>query len=91
MRHCRKPLLTAGSACSTTRCCQACAVADPNDHVLRLADVGGRLSDLGKVEQATNIFREAEAIAAKLPMSGTSAWARGRLAEKLATVDLQAG
>jgi beta-lactamase regulating signal transducer with metallopeptidase domain len=66
------------------------AVVDPNDHVLRLADIGGRLSDLGKVEQATNVFREAEAIAAKLPVAGTSAWARGRLAEELATVDLQA-
>ena len=32
------------------------AVVDPSERVLRLADIGGRLSDLGKVEQATNSF-----------------------------------
>ena len=66
------------------------AVVDPSERVLRLADIGGRLSDLGKVEQATNLLREAEAIAIKLPFVGASAWARGRLAEELATVDLSA-
>ncbi len=64
------------------------AVADPSQRVLRLADIGGRMSDIGMIEQATNLFREAEVIALELPTTGTSAWARGRLAEELAPIDL---
>ena len=62
------------------------AVVDPGDRVLRLADIGGRLFDLGQTEEATNIVQEARATAVKLP----NAWARGRLAEELAQVDLPA-
>ena len=68
------------------------AVVDHNDHVLRLADIGGRLSGLGKVEQATNVLREAEGNGRRSsrwparPVPGL----RGRLAEELATIDLQA-
>ena len=78
---------TAGSNCSMSRWSPV-GRRRSHDHVLRLADIGGRLSDLGKIEQATNLFREAEAIAVKLPTTGTSAWARGRLAEELAQIDL---
>ncbi len=60
------------------------AVVEPGDRVLRLADIGGRLFDMGQTEQATNIVLEARATATKL----TNAWARGRLAEELAQVDL---
>ena len=62
------------------------AVADPATRVLRLADIGGRLFDLGQTEKATNLVQEARTIAVKLP----NAWARGRLAEELAQVDLPA-
>ncbi len=66
------------------------AVADPESRVLRLADIGGRLFDLGKTAEATNLVREAQATAVKLRTEGTAAWARGRLAEELAQVDLPA-
>jgi len=57
------------------------AVVDAESRVLRLADIGGRLFDLGRTAEATNLVREAQAIAA---------WARGRLAEELAQADLPA-
>jgi beta-lactamase regulating signal transducer with metallopeptidase domain len=66
------------------------AVADAESRVLRLADIGGRLFDLGKTAEATNLVREAQEIAVKLRAAGMSAWARGRLAEELAQVDLPA-
>jgi beta-lactamase regulating signal transducer with metallopeptidase domain len=66
------------------------AVVDPEDRVLRLADIGGRLFDLGQTEEATKIVQEARVIASKLGAEGRSAWARGRLAEELAQVDLPA-
>jgi len=66
------------------------AVVDPEARVLRLADIGGRLFDLGKTEEATNLVREGQETAVKLRAMGTSAWARGRLAEELAQVDLPA-
>jgi hypothetical protein len=66
------------------------AVADPTWRALRLADIGERLFDLGRTEVATRILREGAAIAAKLPRTGTSAWARGKLAEELAPIDLPA-
>ena len=52
------------------------AVIDPASRVLRLADIGERLLDLGRTEQATQVLREGQAIAVKLPTTGTSAWAR---------------
>jgi hypothetical protein len=66
------------------------AVTDPAERVLRLADIGERLFDLGKHEEATWLLREAQAVAAKLPTSGMSAWARGKLAEELAPIDIPA-
>ena len=66
------------------------AVIDPSDRVLRLADIGERLLDLGRSEQATKVLREAQAIAVKLPTTGMSAWARGKMAGELAPIDLPA-
>ncbi len=66
------------------------AVTDPAERVLRLADIGERLFDLGKTEEAAKVLREGQTIAAKLPTSGTSAWARGKLAEELAPIDIPA-
>jgi beta-lactamase regulating signal transducer with metallopeptidase domain/protocatechuate 3,4-dioxygenase beta subunit len=66
------------------------AVVDEATRVLRLADIGGRLFDIGQTEQATKLVREAQAIAVKLGTTGTSAWARGRLAEELVQVDIPA-
>jgi beta-lactamase regulating signal transducer with metallopeptidase domain len=66
------------------------AVTDAESRVLRLADIGGRLFDLGKTAEATNLVREAQTTAVKLRADGTAAWARGRLAEELAQVDLPA-
>ena len=34
------------------------AVVDPENRVLRLADIGGRLFDLGQTEEATNVVQE---------------------------------
>jgi beta-lactamase regulating signal transducer with metallopeptidase domain len=62
------------------------AVVDPGARVLRLADIGGRLFDMGQTEQATKVVQEALPIAVNL----TNAWPRGRLAEELAQVDLPA-
>ncbi len=66
------------------------AVKDPADRVLRLADIGEKILDLGQVERATKVLREGQAIAVKLPMTGTSAWARGKMAEELAPIDVSA-
>jgi hypothetical protein len=49
-----------------------------------LADIGGRLFDLGQTEEATNVVQEARPIAITL----ANAWPRGRLAEELAQVDM---
>jgi tetratricopeptide (TPR) repeat protein len=62
------------------------AVVEPGARVLRLADIGGRLFDLGQSDEATNVVQEALPTAIKL----TNSWARGRLAEELAQVDLPA-
>jgi hypothetical protein len=64
-------------------------VVDPADRVLRLADIGGRLFDLGQAEEATKIVQEARH-RHQARHDGTSAWARGRLAEELAQVNLPA-
>ncbi len=66
------------------------AVADPAERVLRLADIGERFFDLGQTEEATRLFRDGQAIAAKLPTQGTTAWARGKLAEEMAPIDIPA-
>jgi beta-lactamase regulating signal transducer with metallopeptidase domain len=66
------------------------AVVDEATRVLRLADIGGRLFDIGQIQEATKLVREAQALAVKLGTTGTSAWARGRLAEELAQVDIAA-
>ena len=67
------------------------AVTDPWSRVLRLADVGERLFDLGKTEEATKLLREGLEIATKLPTTGSRrCWARGTLAQALAPIDLPA-
>jgi beta-lactamase regulating signal transducer with metallopeptidase domain len=62
------------------------AVVDPGARVERLAEIGGRLFDLGQTEQATKVIQEARPVANKL----TRAWERGRLAAKLAQIELPA-
>ena len=67
------------------------AVADPAARVLRLADIGGRLFDLGKTEQATNVLREALGDRDQAPaIPARAPGPRKRLAEELARFDLPA-
>ena len=53
------------------------AVVDPENRVLRLADIGGRLFDLGQTEEATNVVQEAQATPSSLAYKHTPGHGEG--------------
>ncbi len=66
------------------------SVADPTERVLRLAEVGQMLLDLGDADQGLKVLREAQPVAVRLPITGRAVFARANLAEGLAPIDLPA-
>ena len=66
------------------------AVADPESRVFDWPTSAGGSSTSARPSEATNLFREGQATAVKLRAEAPRAWARGRLAEELAQVDLPA-
>ncbi len=63
------------------------AINDPAWRAIRYAGIGEQYFDLGLIGRATELLREAEAIAKNLPANGSIA-ARGFVAEELSTVNL---
>ncbi|QEH37771.1 Regulatory protein BlaR1 [Aquisphaera giovannonii] len=66
------------------------ALAEAENRVLRMADLGRRNLDLGRTDLATSLLREGQQTALRLPTTGYAAFARRRLAEELALIDVPA-
>lgn len=66
------------------------AVPEPTLRAIWWSDAAGRYLDLGDARQAGQLLERARAVAPSLPLAGDGGYARGRIADPLARLDLAA-
>jgi len=65
-------------------------IVDPTERVLRLAEVGQVLMDMGEVDQGAKLLREAQPVGIRLPVTGRAIFARAKVAAGLVVIDCPA-